>query len=335
VPMEEEKAGGWSLKSVDSAHEEENGRWKVTMKPAFLLIPTACYNEYNNSTRSRRKIMKDTIDLLVQERWRVIDQSVSGLYISALQSFGMDDTLCASVGLGEAPATARAWVHKPTIVLGIQDTKLPFLKDGIEYLEEKGYEVIVRNSGGLAVVLDEGVLNLTLVFPERAKGIDINRGYDAMWQLVKDMFADNDKAIEAREIVGSYCPGSYDLSMKGQKFAGISQRRIRKGVAVQIYLCVNGSGSERASLIKQFYELSKKGEETRQEYPEVVPEVMASLSELLQTDLTVQDVMLRFLQVLQSKSGELFTASLSPEEVSLFEGYYERVVERNRKIMGE
>ena len=52
--------------------------------------------------------------------------------------------------------------------------------------------------------------------------------------------------IEAREIVGSYCPGSYDLSIKGKKFAGISQRRIRKGVAVQIYLCVNGSGSERA-----------------------------------------------------------------------------------------
>lgn len=181
----------------------------------------------------------------------------------------------------------------------------------------------------------KGVLNLTLVFPEKTKGIDINRGYDAMWQLAKDMFVDQDKEIEAREIVGSYCPGSYDLSINGQKFAGISQRRIKKGVAVQIYLCVNGGGSERAELIKQFYELSKKGEETKQVYPEIVPEVMASLSELLQVDLTVQDVMLRFLQVLQAKSGQLFTASLSPEEVPLFESYYERVVERNRKVIGE
>lgn len=279
--------------------------------------------------------MYDTKDLIVQERWRVIDQSVSGLYISALQSFGMDDTLCASVGSGEAPATARAWVHQRTVVLGIQDTKLPFLKEGINLLQENGYEVIVRNSGGLAVVLDEGVLNLTLVFPEKAKGIDINRGYDAMWQLVKDMFVDHDKEIEAREIVGSYCPGSYDLSINGRKFAGISQRRIKKGVAVQIYLCVNGSGSERAELIKQFYELSKKGEETKQVYPEIVPEVMGSLSELLQVDLTVQDVMLRFLQVLQAKSGQLFTATLSPDEVPLFESYYERIVERNRKVMGE
>ena len=125
-------------------------------------------------------------------------------------------------------------------------------------MKEKGYDVIVRNSGGLAVVLDEGVLNLSLIFPEKEKGIDINRGYDAMWELVKEMFAEYDQDIEAREIVGSYCPGSYDLSINGKKFAGISQRRIRKGVAVQIYLCVNGSGSERAETIKNFMNLVKK-----------------------------------------------------------------------------
>ena len=78
---------------------------------------------------------------------------------------------------------------------------------------------------------------------------------------------DFDHEIEAREIVGSYCPGSYDLSIEGKKFAGISQRRIRKGVAVQIYLCVNGSGVGVQRLIKQFYEHSKKGRETKHVYP--------------------------------------------------------------------
>src|SRR3954447_21937148 len=261
--------------------------------------------------------MKETHDLLVQEQWRVIDQSMSALYTSALQSFGMDDTLCASVGAGMVPATARAWVHQNTIVLGIQDSKLPFLGEGIQYLKEKGYDVIVRNSGGLAVVLDEGVLNLSLIFPEKDKGIDINRGYDAMWQLVKSMFAQYHQEIEAREIVGSYCPGSYDLSIKGKKFAGISQRRIRKGVAVQIYLCVNGSGSERAEMIKNFYEQGKRGEETKSVYPEITPTVMSSLADLLHVDLTIQDVMLRFLTVLKAKADHLFTGSLSVEEVPL------------------
>src|SRR4051795_9305947 len=98
--------------------------------------------------------------LLRQHEWRIIDQSSLGSHFHALQSFGTDDTLCASVGSGQAPATARTWVHHNTIVLGIQDTKLPFLQEGIQFLQEQGYQAIVRNSGGLAVVLDEGVLNI-------------------------------------------------------------------------------------------------------------------------------------------------------------------------------
>jgi octanoyl-[GcvH]:protein N-octanoyltransferase len=60
---------------------------------------------------------------------------------------------------------------------------------------------------------------------------------------------------------------------------------------------------------------------------------MASLSELLETPLTVQDMMLRLLQVLKEKSPLEFTGALSPEEMPLFESYYERVLERNQKIL--
>ncbi|WP_141430935.1 biotin/lipoate A/B protein ligase family protein [Bacillus sp. 03113] len=277
--------------------------------------------------------MSETLDLLCQEQWRVIDQSVTGIHVNALYSFGMDDTLCTSVGSKLVPPTARSWVHRDTIVLGIQDTKLPFLREGIKNLEKKGYQVIVRNSGGLAVVLDEGVLNLSLILPENERGIDINRGYDAMWKLIKLMFSDFHKEIEAKEIVGSYCPGSYDLSINGKKFAGISQRRLRKGVAVQIYLCVNGSGEKRAGLIKEFYDIGKKEVSTKFDYPIIKPGVMASLSELLHTELMMQDVMLRLLQALQKQTNYLFAGQLNEEELPLFEAYYQRVVERNEKVL--
>jgi octanoyl-[GcvH]:protein N-octanoyltransferase len=270
--------------------------------------------------------------LLRQPQWRFIDQSAVGNHFHALQSFGTDDTLCASVGTGEAPATARTWVHHKTVVLGIQDTKLPFLKQGRQFLEDQGYQSIVRNSGGLAVVLDEGVLNISLILPETIKSIDINRGYDTMWLLIQRMFAEFDVQIEAREIVGSYCPGSYDLSIYGKKFAGISQRRLKKGVAVQIYLCVNGSGSNRAELIKQFYEIAKNGEQTKFAYPEIVPEVMASLSELLDRNFTVADVLLRLLNQLKENSDYLFAGQLNEFELELFPGYYQRVIERNEKL---
>ncbi|MFJ7930456.1 biotin/lipoate A/B protein ligase family protein [Peribacillus sp. NPDC096448] len=276
--------------------------------------------------------MGETDSLLMQQEWRIIDQSSVGPQFPALESFAMDDTFCASVGSGKSAAVARAWVHHRTIVMGIQDTKLPFLKKGLEHLEGHGFQAIVRNSGGLAVVLDEGVLNFSLIFPENEQKIEINRGYDAMWKLVQLMFSDFPVKMEAREIVGSYCPGSYDLSINGQKFAGISQRRIRNGVAVQIYLCVNGSGAERASLVKGFYDAAKGNAETKFTYPDIVPSVMASLSELLGVQLSVQDVMLRFLQVLKEHSERIFSDTLSVQEWPLYEAYLTRVVERNDKV---
>ncbi|MFI8577043.1 biotin/lipoate A/B protein ligase family protein [Rossellomorea aquimaris] len=272
--------------------------------------------------------------LLRQDRWRVIDQSSLGPMFGALQSFAMDDTLCTVIGAAQSDPTARSWVHHQTVVLGIQDTKLPFLSDALEVLEREGYQYIVRNSGGLAVVLDEGVLNLSLVFPDSEKGIDINRGYDAMWLLVEDMFKDFDVEIEAKEITQSYCPGSYDLSINDQKFAGISQRRIRNGVAVQVYLCVNGSGSERARLIQRFYETGLKDGTTKFTFPVIDPEVMASLSELLGAELSIQDVMLRFLQSLKGFSGEFYSSALQGEEYTMYETYYQRVVDRNEKFLG-
>lgn len=278
--------------------------------------------------------MHDYRSILSQPQWRVIDQSSLGPQFQALQSFAMDDTLCTTVGSGHSPATVRSWVHHNTIVLGIQDTRLPFLQEGVSFLQEQGWNVIVRNSGGLAVVLDEGVLNISLILREADKSIDINLGYDAMLGLIQEMLHDYGAVIEAREIVGSYCPGSYDLSIDGKKFAGISQRRIRGGIAVQIYLCATGNGSNRAALIRDFYQLALKGEQTKFVYPVIVPDVMASLSELLKIDITVSHLMMRLLQTLQHFTPKLSPSQLLPEEVSMYEQNLHRVLERNNKALG-
>jgi octanoyl-[GcvH]:protein N-octanoyltransferase len=277
--------------------------------------------------------MEEAQSLLYQPKWRIIDQSAVGIHFPALQSFAIDDTLCNSAGSGNAPATARAWVHHNTVVLGIQDTKLPNLQEGIQLLNNLGYQVIVRNSGGLAVVLDEGVLNLSLILPESEKGIDINRGYETMRQLIQSVLSEFYSPITAKEIYGSYCPGNYDLSINGKKFAGISQRRLKKGVAVQIYLCVHGSGSDRARHIKQFYEISKQGEPTKFQAPEIIPDVMASLAELLNQNFTIPDMMLRLLKKLQTYTDDLYAGTLNDYELGLFPSYYQRIIERNEKVI--
>lgn len=271
--------------------------------------------------------------ILQQPIWRYYDQSISAKQRSPLESFATDDTLCQLVGQLMSPPTIRTWVHEASVVLGIQDHRLPYVQQGMELLESRGYHPIVRNSGGLAVVLDEGVLNISIVLSEQKESLSINDGYDVMVELVKGLFPEIAEKIEAYEIVGSYCPGSYDLSIDGKKFAGISQRRLRQGVAVQIYLCIEGSGSQRAALIRDFYEESLQQEETKFAYPQIVPEVMASLAELVDPHLTVEAVVIRLQQLLNQLAEEVRPQSFYDEELTLYGFYLQRVFERNTKML--
>ena len=265
--------------------------------------------------------------------WRFVDESMSGRSRSALESFAADDTLCHLVGQQRSIPTVRTWVHDETVVLGIQDHRLPYISEAVVRLEKAGYKSIVRNSGGLAVVLDEGILNISMILSEQDTAIDIPTGYEVMLEFVRMLFPEAGDRIKAYEIVGSYCPGSYDLSIDGRKFAGISQRRLRQGIAVQVYLCVEGSGANRAELIRDFYELGLQGDQTKFVYPVIQPEVMASLEELLGISLTVSDVVIRVQRLLQVLAGQVMMGGFNEDEMELYAFYLNRVVERNKKML--
>ncbi|CAM3137435.1 lipoate--protein ligase family protein [Filibacter tadaridae] len=265
--------------------------------------------------------------------WRFIDESMTARTRSALESFAADDTLCHLVGQKVSIPTIRTWVHNRTIVLGIQDHRLPHIEEAVSMIQTAGYTPIVRNSGGLAVVLDEGVLNISIVLSEKDTAIDIPAGYEVMLAFVRKLFPEAANQIEAYEIVGSYCPGSYDLSIGGRKFAGISQRRLRQGIAIQVYLCVEGSGEERAAFIRDLYDTGLQGEKTKFTYPVIEPEVMASLSELLETPITVSDIIIRIQLALRELTENIQMGSFKPEEMDLYTFYLNRVVERNNKLL--
>ncbi|WP_337019230.1 lipoate--protein ligase family protein [Oceanobacillus massiliensis] len=279
--------------------------------------------------------MKNWKEIIRHSTFRYIDHSGDEYFhnkpYTALTSFAVDDVIAMSVSNGESPPAIRLWVHPPTIVLGIPDARLPYLNEGIHYLADKSYHVVVRNSGGLAVALDEGVLNISLVIPG-IRHLSIQDCYEAMVSFVQYMLRDLTDAVEAYEIVGSYCPGDYDLSIGGKKFAGISQRRVKDGAAVQIYLDVEGDSKNRASIIQHFYAISKKNEQTKFDYPEVNPDVMRSLSELLGIELTVSDMKKRVHDALDDFSEQIIEREFSPEEHSVFDKRYAQMIKRNETV---
>lgn len=238
-------------------------------------------------------------------------------------SFAYDDVLQHLVSEDETPRV-RSWVHDNFIILGLQDMRLEHLDEGLKVLREKDYHYIVRNSGGLGVVLDGGVLNVSLVIPKKDVP-SIDDGYDKMLEIIQKSFPELE--IKAYEIVGSYCPGSYDLSVDGKKFAGISQRRIKEAVAVQIYLAVEGSGSKRAEVMKDFYDVSSNPPRL-----DMNPDVMISLSELID-GLTVTDAEERILKTVETLFGDIQKSEqLTKDALDLFNKQRERMVERNERL---
>ena len=66
------------------------------------------------------------------------------------------------------------------------------------------------------------------------------------------------------------------------------------------------------NLIRRFYEIGIQGENTKFTYPDIKPEVMASMNQLLDTSFRVEDVVIRIQQLLQQLSDTVIHQSVTP-----------------------
>ncbi|PLT47512.1 Lipoate-protein ligase A [Paenibacillus pasadenensis] len=195
-----------------------------------------------------------------------------------LYSFALDELLCRRVGADGVPVL-HLWRHPAGFVMGPRDSRLPEAARASRELERLGLSVAVRNSGGAAVPLDPGVVNVSLILPLQGKAsARFEDDFQLMYELIAAALADTGVQVDKGEIVGAYCPGDYDLSVGGRKFCGIAQRRLSKAYIVQAFVNAGGSGEERGRLVRQFYDAAAGPGAAS--YPLVEASVMASLEEL-------------------------------------------------------
>lgn len=217
------------------------------------------------------------------------------------------------------------WPLEKTVILGMLDKQMPYLEQGLAVIRQAGYTPLVRNLGGLAVVADDGVLNFSLFLPNSTQDkLDIKGAYRLMQALVQEILADQRVTVEAYEIAGSYCPGNFDLSIRGKKFAGLAQRRIKAGIVVSIYISVSGDQAKRGQLVADFYRAGIQEQETVVNYPVVNPSSMANLSDLCPADFTVAELEERLLAVLARLGQSLRTYQVTLENEEDFAEFVER-----------
>jgi len=196
-----------------------------------------------------------------------------------LVPFALDELLCRQAGDGGTPII-HIWRHPRAFVMGLRDSRLPRAAQAKQWLESQGYSVAVRNSGGAAVPLDAGVVNISLIMPKRQGNIDYRHDFETMYRLIKDTLQSVSPDVAKGEIEGSYCPGDYDLSIFGRKFCGIAQRRQARAIVVQAFVVVRGDGESKAALAREFYRIAAEGADEGA-FPKVNRHSMASLEELI------------------------------------------------------
>lgn len=276
--------------------------------------------------------VEDITSLLKRTPIHVYDQSdmaQEALY----QPFAWADVFLREVNRDPKKTILHIWPMEQTLILGMLDRRLPYCEEAIKVIRDHGYRAVVRNVGGLAVIADAGILNFSFVLPKsESEKISITSAYELMYCFIQKVINRFPAVVNHFEVHDSYCPGDYDLSINGKKFAGIAQRRFKNGIMISIYLSVTGDQNRRGELVKQFYEHGLKNETTSFQFPKVNPQSMANLSDLLNVSLTVNDVKQLVLETLNQMHVETYKLQISDNMLNDFRQFYDKMIERNRKF---
>lgn len=248
-------------------------------------------------------LFSNEISSILPMKVRLVDATEQSSREDALFPFAFEEVVGKGVGEGNE-AMIHLWRHEKAFILGLRDRKLPYAKEAMAWLEQLGYKAIVRHSGGAAVPLDRGVVNVSLIFPKQASDMKFRRDFELMAAFIRHclqpIMSSDCSGIHTGEVAGSYCPGDYDLSIDGRKFCGISQRRQTRSYIVQAFVNAEGSGMQRAKLVEEFYRIASGNKEGEGRLT-IHPDAMASLSELTALQSAKQ-----FIDLVKQTVTELF-----------------------------
>lgn len=239
---------------------------------------------------------------------------------SILAPLAWEELMCRQVGQGHPPVI-HLWRHTDGMAIGLRDRRLTYATQAMEQFRQQGTSVCVRPSGGAAVPLHPGILNLSIILPNPKRNISIHRDFRFMADWISRAVDPWNTHSHVGEIEGAFCPGDYDVSIAGRKFCGIAQRRQAKAYIITAFIIVEGSGDELSAGIRRFYDLAV-GEQDKG-YPVVQQGTMGSLSELAQVpDVTSYTEQLKSI-LAEGQSIEMVKEQtlFSPQDIQQMEEY--------------
>lgn len=197
------------------------------------------------------------------------------------EAFAEEWLLFQTVQEGEPP-WMTGWVHRSALVLGGRERRLPRVIEAMDWHEREGIRTMVRPSGGAAVPLDDGVLNVALwVAPVATRNAcAVQHDFQQLAQRIVDAIGQMGVQASIGEVTGAVCPGGYDVHIDGYKVAGISQHRSMRGTLVHAFINVCGDAISRARWVAQLYQQAADvATRTEGRIPTIDPNVMTTIAQ--------------------------------------------------------
>jgi len=197
--------------------------------------------------------------------------------------FGLQQAVLEEVATGERGPVALTWSSSSYVGATRPETRLEGFAGAARSVEELGFPVLVRNSGGGAVAANGGSLSFSLTLPVEDLRHGLYERYADGVELVTSALRRVGVEAEGGEVEGEFCPGAYSVRSgggRGVKHAGLAQRVTRRAARLEALVLVEDTGPVREALACFYGGLGLPFRPSCvADLPARLPDVVAALSE--------------------------------------------------------
>ncbi len=237
--------------------------------------------------------------------WNIVD---TGLAKDAQSALAQDSEILRDVANGRGGPVLRIWEAPKSLIVTRKEKHFSGFADACLQLAAQGWPVVLRDSGGTAIPLQPGILNLSMIFPQQSMDeFNVEEVYQALCEPIRLCLLDHGLQAEYGKVPGSYCDGRYNLKINELKVTGTAIRmmlstnksvNIKQGVLAQAMLMVEGNAAALTEKVNDVYRLT--GQVTRFD-----PRVSTSLSEALGKGMSCPELTAQVRQQLLSHLQQL------------------------------
>ena len=154
---------------------------------------------------------------------------------------GLQQAILERVSADMTGPTALLWTSSPYVGATRPETRMSSFQAAADFVENAGFPVLVRNSGGGAVAANEGSLSFSLTFPVTDLRHGLFERYAEGVEFIVAALARVGVEAEGGAVEGEFCPGEHSVrsgGLSGTKHAGLAQRVTRRAARLEALVLV-------------------------------------------------------------------------------------------------